>query len=81
VSGGLSEIGLRVSVHLYPESGIVPEVLAVGDRIATVVRVEGNGVSVSVFAERAELARLRDAVDRLIAERDSAAGTANGSAA
>lgn len=75
------EIGVSASVHLYAETAILPQVLVVGGRLATAVRLDGNGVSVSVFGERAELLRLRDAVDHLIAEHDSATGTANGSAA
>jgi hypothetical protein len=72
---------VSASLHLYAETVIAPQVLSVGDRLASAVRLDGGGVSVTVFGQRPELVRLRDAVDRLIVELDSATGTASGSAA
>lgn len=59
-----------VHVHVYETSTIASVVYAVEDRAT--VRLDGSGGQVTVYAGRAELARLREALADVVTELDAA---------
>jgi hypothetical protein len=65
-------MGLSVNIHVDAKTLIESSLLPVGERLRPVLHLDGGRGHVSVFADRSELMRLRDAVDSVLADLDSA---------
>ncbi|MGE0300557.1 MAG: hypothetical protein AB7I38_19000 [Dehalococcoidia bacterium] len=68
--GFLPSSSVDVAVHVYETSTIGSTVHAAEHRAT--VRLGGSGGQVTVFADRGELVRLRDALAEVVAELDAA---------
>jgi hypothetical protein len=69
-------MGLGIHVHVHPDTAITSRLLMVEDRGTPMVKLTGGGcggrTDVTVFAERPDLLRLREAVDSVLADLDAA---------
>jgi hypothetical protein len=76
VSGGEApSVSLTINVHVHPDTAITSRLLMIKDRGTPIVTLTGGGcggqADVTVFAERPDLLRLREAVDRVLADLDA----------
>ncbi|OZM83608.1 hypothetical protein CFP66_03665 [Pseudonocardia sp. MH-G8] len=65
-------LSVAVDAHLYPDTALDVRVYALEDRAT--VRLTGglgSGVDVTLFADRAELVRLRDTLAAMVTELDT----------
>lgn len=68
--GFLPSSRVSVAVHVY-ETSTIDSTVHPGEGRAT-VQVDGSGGAVTVYAKRADLVRLRDALTEVVAELDAA---------
>jgi hypothetical protein len=74
-------MSLTVNVHLEARTRIESRLLQVKGRSRPVLDLEGGRGYVSIFADRAELVRLQNAISTVLADLDSAQAQERGSAA
>jgi hypothetical protein len=76
-------MGLSVSVHVDARTAVEQSLLSVDGRLrpVPVLRLSGERGHVSVFADRPELLRLREAISSVLADLDAAEAQERESAA
>jgi hypothetical protein len=62
----LRSSAVDVSAHLYESTSFVPRVYVDEDRAT--LRIDGSGGGVTLYADRSDLARLRDALADVLAD-------------
>jgi hypothetical protein len=74
-------MGLSVSVHVDARTAVEQSLLSVDGRSLPVLGLSGERGHVSVFADRPELLRLREAISSVLADLDAAEAQEGESAA